>query len=219
MPVRPPRKSRSALPCGFSALLARVPQCRHVGNRANLKSRRVEDHGRVFGPQGNRLVQVLRFDNPHTAQLLLRLDKRAVGNGNLSVLHPYANRRARILYGFPTQPVPLGPHLVVVSETRIEKRILLAFRHLFPFLFILIPKAYIFHDFLRIRHLSRLLPSHHDSRGKPAKSTASFSKTSFYFGKPPFEEPSLLLAGECEGFLERSLRFVHIGHDKFDPFG
>src|SRR5215469_17346923 len=185
---RPPRKSRSALPCGFSALLARVSQRRHVDNRANLKSRRVEDHGRVLGPQSNRLVQVLRFNNPDTAQLLLRLDKGAVGNGHLAVLESNANGCARILYGFPTQPVPLGPHLVVISETRIEKRILLAFRHLFPFLFILIPKAYIFHDSLRIRHLSRLLPSRHDRRGKPVKSTAAFNKTSFHFGKLPFEE-------------------------------
>src|SRR5215469_10046997 len=164
---RPPRKSRSALPCGFSALLARVSQRRHVDNRANLKSRRVEDHGRVLGPQSNRLVQVLRFNNPDTAQLLLRLDKGAVGNGHLAVLESNANGCARILYGFPTQPVPLGPHLVVISETRIEKRILLAFRHLFPFLFILIPKAYIFHDSLRIRHLSRLLPSCQIVAGNP----------------------------------------------------
>jgi hypothetical protein len=42
--------------------------------------------------------------------------------------------------------VSLGPHLVVVSETDIEERILLALGHLFKF-FVGIAKAYEFHGF------------------------------------------------------------------------
>src|SRR5262245_26261290 len=96
------------------------------------------------------LAQVRGFEHKEPAQLLFRFGIGAIGDGHLAVFPSQSGGAPSVLEHFPTHKVTVLSKHAVVREALIHEGISLAFGYRFQVLLVKIPKADVFHSFLRV---------------------------------------------------------------------
>src|SRR5262245_22770032 len=95
------------------------------------------------------MVHVPRLQHAKTAQLLLCLCERAIGDEHLAVLPAQGLGASRTLQGLPAiEPVPLLLQLAVIGKTFLDRSVLFIFRNRFPAFLCGVSQANEFHSSL-----------------------------------------------------------------------
>src|SRR5579871_6705689 len=104
-------------------------------------------HAGMFRHQLNRVIQIPRFEEKDSTDLLFRLRIRPVGNGHLAILPPQSGRVPMAIQRLTTNEIAVLPQHIIVFKAFVHHRVSFLFGQSSKLILIVISKANVFHKF------------------------------------------------------------------------